>query len=51
MTVDLVLAAETLIQFLAVVLLSPFFIGISNKLKGRVESRIGPAFSNHITIS
>lgn len=43
MTVDLVLAAETLIQFFAVVLLSPLFIGISNKLKSRIESRNGPS--------
>ena len=43
MAFDLALVAETLIQFLAVVLLCPFFIGVSNKLKSMVESRNGPS--------
>lgn len=41
--VDLVLLSETVIQFLAVLFLSPLFIGISNKLKSRVESKKGPS--------
>lgn len=43
MAFDLALAAETLIQFLAAVFLSPLFVGISNKLKAMVESRKGPS--------
>ena len=43
MSVDIQLVAETLIQFFTVVLLSPLFIGISNRLKAIVESRQGPS--------
>jgi len=41
--IDPALAAETLIQFLVVVLLSPLFVGISNRLKSIVESKHGPS--------
>lgn len=43
MTIDPVLAIETLIQFFAAVFLSPLFVGISNKLKSMVESKRGPS--------
>lgn len=43
MSVDLALVSETLIQFFAVVFLSPLFVGISNKLKSMVESKKGPS--------
>lgn len=43
MIVDLTLASETLIQFFAVLFLSPLFVGISNKLKSRIESKKGPS--------
>ena len=37
------LVIETLIQLFAVIFLSPLFIGISNKLKSKVESKQGPS--------
>lgn len=43
MVISLVLSIETLIQFFGVILLSPLFIGISNKLKSIIESKKGPS--------
>ncbi len=37
------LLAETLIQLFTVILLSPLFIGLSNRLKAVIESRHGPS--------
>ncbi len=42
-SIDVTLLVETLIQLFTVLLLSPLFIGISNRLKAIVESRRGPS--------
>lgn len=43
MFINPALVIETLIQLFAVIFLSPLFIGISNKLKSKIESKQGPS--------